>query len=78
MSRPRVLLSVATSIDGYIDDATPERLLLSNAEDFDRVDEVRSESDAILVGANTIRQDNPRLILRSEQRQAARVAQGDR
>lgn len=76
MTRPYVTLSVAQSIDGFIDDATDTRLLLSNDEDFDRVDQVRSENDAILVGANTIRQDNPRLILRSEQRQAARVAEG--
>lgn len=76
MTRPYVTLSVAQSIDGYIDDATDTRLLLSNDEDFDRVDQVRSENDAILVGSNTIRQDNPRLILRSEQRQAARVAKG--
>ncbi|GAB2698991.1 RibD family protein [Kitasatospora kifunensis] len=59
--RPFVLLSVATSVDGYIDDTSPQRLLLSNAEDFDRVDQVRAESDAILIGGNTLRRDNPRL-----------------
>ena len=31
------------------------RLLLSNDADFDRVDAVRAESDAILVGARTVR-----------------------
>jgi 5-amino-6-(5-phosphoribosylamino)uracil reductase len=77
MSRPYVLLSCATSIDGYIDDTTSERLLLSNAEDFDRVDQVRAESDAILIGANTIRRDNPRLLVNSEDRRAARVARGE-
>ena len=40
--RPYVLLSCAMSVDGYIDDDTPERLLLSNDEDLDRVDEVRA------------------------------------
>jgi 5-amino-6-(5-phosphoribosylamino)uracil reductase len=64
------------SIDGYIDDTTPERLLLSNAEDFDRVDQVRADSDAILIGANTIRRDNPRLLVNSESRRADRVARG--
>jgi 5-amino-6-(5-phosphoribosylamino)uracil reductase len=54
------------SIDGYIDDGTPSRLLLSNDADFDRVDAVRATCDAILVGANTIRRDNPRLLVRSE------------
>lgn len=75
-TRPHVLLSVAMSIDGYIDDTTPERLLLSNAEDFDRVDAVRAESDAILIGANTIRKDNPRLLVNSPERRAAREAKG--
>jgi 5-amino-6-(5-phosphoribosylamino)uracil reductase len=74
--RPYVLLSCAMSIDGYIDDATPERLLLSNEEDFDRVDGVRATSDAILVGANTIRRDDPRLLVRSDVRIRERVARG--
>ncbi|WP_411576936.1 RibD family protein [Streptomyces sp. SCSIO ZS0520] len=73
---PYVLLSCAASLDGYIDDTTTTRLLLSNEEDFDRVDAVRAECDAILVGANTIRRDNPRLLIRSEQRRAARAAAG--
>ncbi|MFI2485537.1 RibD family protein [Promicromonospora kroppenstedtii] len=75
-SRPYVVLSVAASLDGYIDDATPERLLLSNDEDFDRVDSVRADVDAILVGASTIRADNPRLMVRSEERRAKRLADG--
>ncbi|GAA1791349.1 RibD family protein [Actinomadura chokoriensis] len=74
--RPYVLLSCAASVDGYIDDTTDERLLLSNDEDFDRVDEVRAGCDAILVGANTIRRDNPRLLVRTEERRKARVARG--
>jgi 5-amino-6-(5-phosphoribosylamino)uracil reductase len=64
------------SIDGYLDGATEERLLLSNEADFDRVDAVRAESDAILVGAGTVRRDNPRLLVRSQARQAQRVARG--
>ncbi|WP_327073902.1 dihydrofolate reductase family protein [Kitasatospora purpeofusca] len=74
--RPFVLLSVATSVDGHIDDTTPDRLLLSNPADFDRVDQVRADSDAILIGGNTLRSDNPRLLVNSEERRAARVAAG--
>lgn len=74
--RPYVLVSCAASVDGYIDDATPARLLLSNDEDFDRVDEVRASCDALLVGAETIRRDNPRLLVRSQARRDARVAAG--
>ena len=74
--RPYVLLSVAMSVDGCIDDATDARLILSNDADLDRVDEVRAGSDAILVGAGTIRRDNPALLVRSSARRSARVARG--
>ncbi|MFF2553554.1 RibD family protein [Nocardia sp. NPDC058058] len=74
--RPHVLLSVAVSIDGYIDDAGPDRLLLSNAADFDRVDALRAESDAILIGAGTLRSDDPRLLVNSDDRRMTRVAAG--
>ncbi|HEY6795524.1 MAG TPA: dihydrofolate reductase family protein [Kineosporiaceae bacterium] len=71
-----MILSAAMSIDGYLDDASPERLLLSNTEDLDRVDEVRAGVDAILVGANTIRRDNPRLLVNSTERRTARLTRG--
>ena len=74
--RPYTVLSCAMSIDGYCDSASDQRLVLSNAEDLDRVDAVRAESDAILVGAGTVRNDNPRLVVREADRVAARVAQG--
>ncbi|MFI9405612.1 dihydrofolate reductase family protein [Nocardia sp. NPDC052316] len=76
MTRPYVLLSVAVSIDGYIDDASPERLRLSDPADFDRVDQVRADSDAILIGAETLRRDNPRLLVDSAERRTARVEAG--
>jgi 5-amino-6-(5-phosphoribosylamino)uracil reductase len=75
-ARPYVLLSVAMSVDGYIDDRNDARLMLSNEEDFDRVDDVRASVDAVLVGANTIRRDNPRLLIRSVARQRERIRRG--
>ncbi|MCW0215153.1 MAG: dihydrofolate reductase family protein [Pseudonocardia sp.] len=74
--RPRVLLSVASSLDGYIDDTARRRLILSNQQDLDRVDEVRASVDAILVGASTIRADDPRLLVRSAELRRRRVAAG--
>jgi 5-amino-6-(5-phosphoribosylamino)uracil reductase len=71
-----VLLSVAASLDGCLDDTSTDRLLLSNDEDFDRVDEVRAGVDAILVGANTIRADDPRLMVCSEARRQRRIRAG--
>jgi 5-amino-6-(5-phosphoribosylamino)uracil reductase len=61
--RPYTLLSCAMSIDGYIGGAG-SRVLLSNEQDFDRVDAVRASCDAILVGAATVRVDDPRLVPR--------------
>ncbi|WP_136707259.1 dihydrofolate reductase family protein [Agromyces sp. H66] len=76
IDRPYVILNAAMSIDGYLDTASPPRLALSNEEDFDRVDEVRAQSDAILVGARTVRLDNPRLLVRNEERRIRREAEG--
>jgi 5-amino-6-(5-phosphoribosylamino)uracil reductase len=76
MPYPYVLLSAAVSLDGCLDDTGPERLLLSSPADFDRVDEVRASCDAILIGAGTLRADNPRLLVNSAERRAARVAAG--
>ena len=74
--RPYTLLSCATSLDGYLDGAGDERLVLSGADDLDRVDQVRAGCDAILVGATTVRRDNPRLLVRCPDRREERVARG--
>jgi 5-amino-6-(5-phosphoribosylamino)uracil reductase len=74
--RPYTLLSAGISIDGYLDSAAEKRLLLSNEADLDRVDAERASCDAIFVGAATVRNDNPRLLVRSQARQDARLARG--
>src|SRR5215211_5736118 len=74
-SRPYTLLSCSVSLDGYLGDHTP-RLALSNDADFDRVDAVRATCDAIMVGAATVRTDDPRLLVRSEARRDRRTALG--
>ena len=53
------------SLDGYIDDPCPQRRVFSNELDKQKVDELRAGFDAILVGAGTLRKDNPKLALRS-------------
>jgi len=73
--RPYTMLSCSVSLDGYLGDRTP-RLALSNDADFDRVDEMRASCDAIMVGGVTVRTDNPRLLVRSEERREQRAARG--
>jgi 5-amino-6-(5-phosphoribosylamino)uracil reductase len=74
--RPYTLLSCGISLDGYLAGPSKDRLLLSNEADFDRVDAVRAGCDAILVGARTIRNDDPRLLVRDPSRREERVARG--
>jgi 5-amino-6-(5-phosphoribosylamino)uracil reductase len=64
------------SVDGCLDAPGPQRLVLSGRADLDRVDAERSEADAIMVGAGTIRRDNPRLVIRSAGRRAGRAGRG--
>ncbi|MDR0510157.1 MAG: dihydrofolate reductase family protein [Rikenellaceae bacterium] len=68
----RVIVSVATSADGHVDDCSPARLRLSSEEDWRQVAELRARCDAILVGAETVRRDNPSLVIRDEALRAAR------
>jgi 5-amino-6-(5-phosphoribosylamino)uracil reductase len=75
-ARPYTIVSCAVSLDGYLDDTSPDRLILSGPEDLDEVDELRARADAILVGAGTIRADNPRLLIRDQARVAARESAG--
>ncbi len=59
-----VIVSAAMTVDGFIDDSKPERLLLSSEPDLAEVDALRATCDAILVGAWTVRADNPSLATR--------------
>ncbi len=68
------MISVATSADGYIDDLTPDRLILSSAEDWAEVYRLRAAADAIVIGAQTLRADNPRLSLKSDALRQERLA----
>lgn len=74
--RPYTLLSCGMSLDGYLDAGTAQRLVLSNQEDLERVDGVRAGCDAILVGAATVRNDNPRLLVRDPALRQRRTARG--
>lgn len=65
-NRPRVTISAAITIDGFLDSLDDERLIISSEEDLAEVHHLRARSDAILVGAETIRQDNCALTARGD------------
>ncbi len=62
-SKPYVILSPATSVDGKIATRTGDSKL-SSKQDSVRVHKLRSNVDAILVGKNTVLRDNPLLTVR--------------
>lgn len=71
-----VHLSVCMSLDGHIDNDCGRRLVLSSEEDCHDMHRVRADCDAILVGAATVRRDQPRLTVRYPELLAARRARG--
>ncbi|MDR2894330.1 MAG: dihydrofolate reductase family protein [Alistipes sp.] len=72
----RIILSAAISADGYLDSFGGDRLVLSSPEDWRAVHALRAECDAILVGAETLRLDNPSLVIRDARLRKRRVAEG--
>lgn len=71
-----IYASAAVTADGYMDDASTERLIISTPEDLAEVQRLRAASDAILVGAETLRRDNPSLLVRDGELRARRRAEG--
>jgi 5-amino-6-(5-phosphoribosylamino)uracil reductase len=69
-------VSAAMSLDGRIDDRSAQRLVLSSQEDLDDMHKDRANCDAILIGANTIRRDNPSLLFHSQELIAQRIKRG--
>ena len=62
-SRPYVILSAAMTLDGKIASKTGDSEL-SSKQDKVRIHKLRSKVDAILVGSNTVKRDNPLLTVR--------------
>ncbi len=62
-SRPKVILSAAMTLDGKIATKTGDSKL-SSKQDKVRIHKLRSKVDAILVGSNTVKRDNPFLTVR--------------
>ena len=59
--RPFTTLKVAMTLDGRIATSTGDSKYITGANSRKFVHQLRNESDAVLVGANTLKRDNPKL-----------------
>lgn len=74
--RPYVIINAAMSADGKLSTIERRQVKISGTQDFARVDELRAECDAVMVGIGTVLADDPSLRLKSSELAAARVARG--
>ncbi|WP_122088422.1 2,5-diamino-6-(ribosylamino)-4(3H)-pyrimidinone 5'-phosphate reductase [Halalkalicoccus subterraneus] len=71
-----VLVNAATSADGKLSSRRREQIAISGPDDFDRVDSLRAESDAVMVGIGTVLADDPHLTVDASS-SAARTERGE-
>ncbi|MCX9010446.1 MAG: 2,5-diamino-6-(ribosylamino)-4(3H)-pyrimidinone 5'-phosphate reductase [Candidatus Methanoperedens sp.] len=76
LPRPFVFINAAMSADGKIATIERKQTRISGSLDFDRVDEFRATSDAVMVGIGTVLSDNPSLTVKSAQRREKRRTRG--
>jgi 2,5-diamino-6-(ribosylamino)-4(3H)-pyrimidinone 5'-phosphate reductase len=76
LNRPFVFINVAMTVDGKIDTFARQGAAISSPHDKARVDQLRAESDAIMVGGRTLLNEDPKLTVKSETLRAERVARG--
>jgi len=74
--RPFVHINVAMTADGKIDTVERRGAAISSARDRERVDRLRAEADAVMVGGRTLLDEDPGLTVKSEALHAERVARG--
>ncbi|MCL2549476.1 MAG: 2,5-diamino-6-(ribosylamino)-4(3H)-pyrimidinone 5'-phosphate reductase [Methanimicrococcus sp.] len=74
--RPYIFINSAMSADGKLSTFERKQVRISGPADFERVDELRAGSDAVMVGIGTMLSDNPSLTVKSEERRKKRVEKG--
>lgn len=76
MTRPYVHINVAVTADGKMDTFERRGAAISSPRDKERVDRLRAQSDAVMVGGNTLRDEDPKLTVKSAALRAEREQRG--
>ena len=76
MNRPFVFINVAMTADGKIDTFQRKGSAISSPRDKERVDRLRAEADAVMVGGRTLLDEDPKLTVKSQALQEERVTRG--
>ena len=76
MKRPYTFINVAATADGKIDTFERKGSAISSAQDKARVDELRANADAVLVGGKTLLEEQPKLTVKSEALREGRIKRG--
>jgi 2,5-diamino-6-(ribosylamino)-4(3H)-pyrimidinone 5'-phosphate reductase len=76
MNRPFVFINVAMTADGKIDTFRRSGAAISSARDKERVDRLRADADAVMVGGRTLLDEDPKLTVKSETLRRERIERG--
>lgn len=74
--KPFTFINVAVTADGKMDTHERHGAAISSVQDKARVDKLRAESDAVMVGGRTLIDEDPKLTVKSEELRAERVSRG--
>jgi 2,5-diamino-6-(ribosylamino)-4(3H)-pyrimidinone 5'-phosphate reductase len=76
IDRPFAFINVAASADGKIDTYRRAGAMISSVRDKQRVDRLRAESDAVMVGGRTLHDEDPDLTVKSSSLREERRSRG--
>ena len=75
-NKPYVIINVAMTVDGKIDTFERQGAKISSQNDWQRVDRLRAEVDAVMVGGRTLIEEDPRLTVKSPELRKERLSRG--